>query len=80
MISQLKKFEKEMGWKKTKKKEIIKFLNKDIKVLEKSKGARYKHKIGDLFFEILQLSIRSNIDLKKEFANHIKNARKKYGA
>jgi NTP pyrophosphatase (non-canonical NTP hydrolase) len=80
MISQLKKFEKEMGWEKTKKKEIVGFLNKDLRELKKSRGSRYKHKIGDLFFEILQLSIRSNVNLEKEFSRHIKTARKKYGA
>jgi hypothetical protein len=35
-------------------------------------------KIGDIFFETIQLANRKNINLDKLLENHMKNSRKKY--
>lgn len=67
--------EKKLGWNKTATKDIIKFLKKDVRELKKE---NIEHKIGDIYFEIIQLANRNGIDLKKTINAHIINTRKKY--
>ncbi len=38
ILKDIKKFEKNMNWSKTSKKQILKFLKKDVKELEKNGG------------------------------------------
>lgn len=75
--NQIIKLEKELGWSKTSKEQIMKFINKDIKELNKTKG-RDKHKIIDIFIELIQLSIRNKINLDKKLQKHILDIKKKY--
>lgn len=65
-----------MGWDKTTKEQMIKFFQKDAKFIRK--GKHLKHKTLDVFFEIIQLANRLNINLEKDIQKHMKEAEVKY--
>jgi NTP pyrophosphatase (non-canonical NTP hydrolase) len=68
-------FEQKMGWNKTSIKEIMHFLKTDVIEM---KEKNMKHKIGDIFFELIQLANRKNINLDDTLENHMKKTEKKY--
>ena len=72
----VKVFEKKLGFDKTPKEQIIKFFQTDAKFIRK--GKRLKHKTLDVFFEIIQLANRLNINLEKDIQKQMKEARVKY--
>jgi NTP pyrophosphatase (non-canonical NTP hydrolase) len=72
----IKAFEKRTGWDKTTKEQIMKIFQKDAKFIKK--GKHLKHKTLDVFFEIVQLANRLNINLEKDIQKHMKEAKAKY--
>ena len=72
----VKAFEKKLGFNKTPKEQIIKFFQKDAKFIRK--GKRLRHKTLDVFFEIIQLANRLNINLEKDIQKHMREAKVKY--
>ncbi|MFH1229486.1 MAG: hypothetical protein V1678_03620 [Candidatus Aenigmatarchaeota archaeon] len=71
----VERFEKRMGWNKTKSQKIIKFIKKDAKELT-TKNAR--HKMIDILFECIQLANRKGMNVTRELGRHMKDAQKKY--
>jgi hypothetical protein len=71
----VKSFEKRMGWNTTHAGQIALFLKKDAMLLS---GLNAKHKLVDLYLEVLQLANRNNVDLDRALARHLKEAEKKY--
>lgn len=76
--NKVEKFEKERRWNKTSDKDIIKFIEEEIKEFKVAKLARKKEKIYDMFREVIQLANRYNMNLEKTFIKGIKISEKKY--
>jgi len=71
----MKAFEKRMGWDKTDAGPLVIFLKRDAAVLDR---ANAKHKLVDIYLELLQLANRNRIKLGPALAKHLKAAEKKY--
>jgi len=71
----VKGFEKKVGWGRTPAGRIALFLKSDALALNEGNA---KHKIVDIYLEILQLANRNKINLDTALAKHLKEAEKKY--
>ncbi|MFH0830027.1 MAG: hypothetical protein V1887_02620 [Candidatus Aenigmatarchaeota archaeon] len=69
-------FEKKMGWTKTEVKTVLEFLKEDASLLDEK---NLKHKLVDIYFQVIQLANRLKLDLGVELKSHMKGAEKKYG-
>jgi hypothetical protein len=71
----VKAFEKKMGWNKTPAGQVVLWLKGDALLLNK---ANAKHKLLDLYVEILQLANRNKLKLDSALVRHLKETEKKY--
>jgi len=71
----IKSFEKKMGWDRTDAGPLVLFLKRDAAVLNRENA---KHKLVDLYLELLQLANRNKLKLSPALAKHLKEAEKKY--
>jgi hypothetical protein len=77
LMREIYKFEKKAGFDKTPRKQLIKWLKKEVMLYEKANKKQLKeNKLSDILVLVMQLSRRDKISMDKALSEHMKKSEK----
>jgi len=73
----ISEFEKKAGFSKTKTKELVKMLQKEVNILKKRRGKKkINHQLADILVLLMQISNRTKANFSSELKNWFEKSKK----